>query len=285
MKHKRHLSIALIALTITSGIAGCSNGASSTHSTTVKATNTETETQNTKDIKAALIAKADAVSKKIDEASQKSGWMEPTDFSDVAADLQLLAVTVGMEHERLVNDNETLRNKIMDIKKKISSFSNEEATVANENPKNGNIIYQATLMDDFHNILNKVNLSHSDNDLAALVSTDKSSSEAEIIKQAQEGIENIEKYTYPTIQTIEKNFSKYPNSFSDKEFKLIGESINNLKSSLEKQLKMMKQFDGNTENSELDYEYLLKSATEDYKKAETNIENLESSWNIVYTSK
>lgn len=285
MKHKRHLSIALIALTITSGIAGCSNGASSTHSTTVKATNTETETQNTKDIKAALIAKADAVSKKIDEASQKSGWMEPTDFSDVAADLQLLAVTVGMEHERLVNDNETLRNKIMDIKKKISSFSNEEATVANENLKNGNIIYQATLMDDFHNILDKVNLSHSDNDLAVLVSTDKSSSEAEIIKQAQEGIENIEKYTYPTIQTIEKNFSKYPNSFSDKEFKLIGESINNLKSSLEKQLKMMKQFDGNTENSELDYEYLLKSATEDYKKAETNIENLESSWNIVYTSK
>lgn len=47
----------------------------------------------------------------------------------------------------------------------------------------------------------------------------------------------------------------------------------------------MKQFDGNTENSELDYEYLLKSATEDYKKAETNIEKLESSWNVVYTSK
>ncbi|WP_088231380.1 hypothetical protein [Bacillus cereus] len=285
MKHKKHLSIALIALTITSGIAGCSNGASSTHSTTVKATNTETETQNIKDIKAALIAKADAVSKKIDEASQKSGWIEATDFPDIASDLQLLAITVGMEHEKLVNDNESLRNKIMDIKKKVSSFSNEEATGANKNLTSGNIIYQAILMDDFHNILDEVNLSHSNNDLATLVSIDKSSPEAEIIKQAREGIESIEKYTYPTIQRIEKNFSKYPNSFSDKEFKLIGESINNLKSSLEKQLKMMKQFDGNTENSELDYEYLLKSATEDYQKAETNIENLEYSWNIVYTSK
>ncbi|EJS74572.1 hypothetical protein [Bacillus cereus] len=285
MKHKKYLSIAFVALAITSGIAGCSNSASSTQSTTVKATNTETETQNTKDIKAELITRADAVSKKIDEASQKSGWIEPTDFPDIAADLQLLAITVGMEHERLVNDNETLRNKIMDVKKKVSSFSNEEATVANENLKNGNVIYQATLMDDFHNILDEVNLSHSNNNLAALVSMDKSSPESEIIKQAREGIESIETYTYPTIQRIEKNFSKYPNAFSDKEFKLIGESINNLKSSLEKQLKMMKQFDGNTENSELDYEYLLKSATEDYTKAETNIENLESSWNIVYTSK
>ncbi|RWS42194.1 hypothetical protein EKA14_17290 [Bacillus mycoides] len=279
MKHKKHLSIALVALAITSGIAGCSNSASSTQSTTVKATNTETDTQNTKDIK------ADAVSKKIDEASQKSGWMEPTDFSDVAADLQLLAVAVGMEHKQLVNDNETLRNKIMDVKKKVSSFSNEEATVANENLKSGNIIYQAVLMKDFHNILDEVNLSHSNNNLAELASLDKSSPDAEIINQAQEGIKNIETYAYPTMQQIEKNFSKYPNAFSDKEFKLIGESINNLKSSLEKQLKMMKQFDENTENSELDYEYLLKSATEDYKKAETNIENLESSWNIVYTSK
>ncbi|EJQ53507.1 Uncharacterized protein BWINRASL_01153 [Bacillus mycoides] len=285
MKHKKHLSIVLVALAITSGIAGCSNSASSTQSTTVKATNTETDTQNTKDIKADFITKADAISKKIDETSQKSGWMEPTDFSDVAADLQLLAVAVGMEHKQLVNDNETLRNKIMDVKKKVSSFSNEEATVANESLKSGNIIYQAVLMNDFHNIVDEVNLSHSNNNLAELASLDKSSPEAEIINQAQEGIKNIETYAYPTIQQIEKNFSKYPNAFSDKEFKLIGESINNLKSSLEKQLKMMKQFDVNTENSELDYEYLLKSATEDYKKAETNIENLESSWNIVYTSK
>ncbi|WP_238486247.1 hypothetical protein [Bacillus hominis] len=102
MKHKKHLSIALVALAITSGIAGCSNSASSTQSITVKATNTETDTQNTKDIKADFITKADAVSKKIDEASQKSGWMEPTDFSDVAADLQLLAVAVGMEHKQLI---------------------------------------------------------------------------------------------------------------------------------------------------------------------------------------
>ncbi|HHT7189543.1 TPA: hypothetical protein ACTZ5N_002924 [Bacillus cereus] len=285
MKHKKQFSIAFVALAITSGIAGCSNSASSTQSTIVKATNTETDTQNTKDIKADLIMKADAVSKKIDEASQKSGWIEATDFPDIATDLQLLAVSVGMEHEKLVNHNETLRNKIMDVKKKISSFSNEEATIANENIKSGNVIYQAVLMDDFHNILNEVNLNHSNNNLATLVSIDKSSPEAEIIKQAQEGIKSIETYTYPTIQRIEKNFSKYPNAFSDKEFKLIGESINNLKSSLEKQLKMMKQFDGNTENGELDYEYLLKSATEDYTKAETNIEKLESSWNIVHTSK
>lgn len=173
----------------------------------------------------------------------------------------------------------------MDVKKKVSSFSNEEATVANKNLTNGNVIYQAVLMDDFHNILHKTNLNPTNNDLAALISTNKSASETEIIKKAREGIKSIETYTYPTIQRIETNFSKYPSSFSDKEFKLIGESINNLKSSLEKQLKMMKQFDGNTENSELDYEYLLKSATEDYKKAETNIEKLESSWNIVYTSK
>ncbi|HDR7792385.1 TPA: hypothetical protein QCY19_000922 [Bacillus luti] len=285
MKHKKQFSIAFVALAITSGIAGCSNSAYSTQSTIVKATNTETDTQNTKDIKADLIMKADAVSKKIDEASQKSGWIEATDFPDIATDLQLLAVSVGMEHEKLVNHNETLRNKIMDVKKKISSFSNEEATIANENIKSGNVIYQAVLMDDFHNILNEVNLNHSNNNLATLVSIDKSSPEAEIIKQAQEGIKSIETYTYPTIQRIEKNFSKYPNAFSDKEFKLIGESINNLKSSLEKQLKMMKQFDGNTENGELDYEYLLKSATEDYTKAETNIEKLESSWNIVHTSK
>ncbi|MDA1760914.1 hypothetical protein ACFTSE_06670 [Bacillus cereus] len=285
MKHKKHLSIVFVALTITSGIAGCSNSASSTQPTTVKATNTETETQNTKDIKANFITKADAVSKKIDEASQKSGWIEAIDFPDIATDLQLLTVTVGMEHEKLVNHNETLRNKIMDIKKKVSSFSNTEATVANENLKSGDVIYQAVLMDDFHNTLNTVNLNHSNNNLSTLVSTSKSAPETEIIKKAQEGIKSIETYTYPTIQKIEKNFSEYPNAFSDKEFKLIGESINHLKSSLEKQLKMMKQFDGSTENSELDYEYLLKSAMEDYKKAETNIENLESSLNIVYTSK
>ena len=129
-------------------------------------------------------------------------------------------------------------------------------------------------MDDFHNILHKTNLNHTNNDLAALISTNKSASETEIIKKAREGIKSIETYTYPTIQRIETNFSKYPSSFSDKEFKLIGESINNLKSSLEKQLKMMKQFDGNTENSELDYEYLLKSATEDYKKLKQTSKSL-----------
>lgn len=46
----------------------------------------------------------------------------------------------------------------------------------------------------------------------------------------------------------------------------------------------MEQFDGNKENDDLNYEYFLKSTTEDYKKSEIHIENLESPWNIVYTS-
>lgn len=240
------------------------------------------ETEKTVEIKTEFLAKADAVTKKIDEASKKSGWIEQKDFPEIKKDLQLLTETIGMEHEVIINDNESMRNKIMDAKKKISSFSNEEAKEVYKRLEDASVIYQAVLMDDFHNVLEEVNMDNVDNDLSMLASMNKDSSDVDVIKQAQDGIKSVETYTYPTIQQIEKNFGEHSNVFSDKEFKLIGEAVNNLKSSTEKQLKIMKQFDGNGGEEELDYGYLLQSAKEDYKKAEANIESLESSWNIVY---
>lgn len=240
------------------------------------------DSEKTDEIKAAFLAKADAVTKKIDEASQKSGWVEKEDFFEIKKDIQLLTETIGMEHEEMINDNETMRNKIMDAKKKISSFSNEEAKEANKRLKDPSVIYQAVLMDDFHSVLKVVDMDNAGNDLSRLASMNKDSSDAAVIKEAQDGIKTVETYTYPTLQRIEKNVEEYPNVFSGKESTLMGEAVNNLKSSTEKQLKIMKQFDGNGGEEELDYGYLLQSAKEDYKKAEANIESLESSWNIVY---
>lgn len=271
MKHLKKISVAFLALVLSVTLMACGS-------------NEAKEENKSKDTEAAakleIKEKMDELEKKYKEYNKAYGYMTPEDFKDYKSDFNLLLLSLEGDNDISIdtnntNDDSTYTKK---LKKEVNSLTTQEAEKAKKRMVNSAIVYQSTLIENVHFLMQSTDVTDNTyNELNTFVTINsaKDQTNDEIDKQVDDAIKSIQDHNLTRATDIKNEVRKHSEVYTEEQIKQIDEALNYLTTSLREQIDILKTFKSSYVEEDLSRDELLDSVREGYNTGAKMIEQLE----------
>ncbi|MCM2979007.1 hypothetical protein M3592_26570 [Priestia aryabhattai] len=271
MKHLKKISVAFLALVLSVTLMACGS-------------NEAKEENKSKDTEAAAKLetkeKMDELEKKYKEYNKAYGYMTPEDFKDYKSDFNLLLLSLEGDNDISIDTNNTndVSTYTKKLKKEVNSLTTQEAEKAKKRMVNSAIVYQSTLIENVHFLMQSTDVTDNTyNELNTFVTINsaKDQTNDEIDKQVDDAIKSIQDHNLTRATDIKNEVRKHSEVYTEEQIKQIDEALNYLTTSLREQIDILKTFKSSYVEEDLSRDELLDSVREGYNTGAKMIEQLE----------
>ncbi|MEK4756234.1 hypothetical protein MKX72_27505 [Priestia sp. FSL R5-0597] len=271
MKHLKKISVAFLALVLSVTLMACGS-------------NEAKEENKSKDTEAAakleIKEKMDELEKKYKEYNKAYGYMTPEDFKDYKSDFNLLLLSLEGDNDISIDTNNTndVSTYTKKLKKEVNSLTTQEAEKAKKRMVNSAIVYQSTLIENVHFLMQSTDVTDNTyNELNTFVTINsaKDQTNDEIDKQVDDAIKSIQDHNLTRATDIKSEVRKHSEVYTEEQIKQIDEALNYLTTSLREQIDILKTFKSSYVEEDLSRDELLDSVREGYNTGAKMIEQLE----------
>ncbi|MCU7741242.1 MULTISPECIES: hypothetical protein [Priestia] len=271
MKHLKKISVAFLALVLSVTLMACGS-------------NEAKEENKSKDTEAAakleIKEKMDELEKKYKEYNKAYGYMTPEDFKDYKSDFNLLLLSLEGDNDISIDTNNTndVSTYTKKLKKEVNSLTTQEAEKAKKRMVNSAIVYQSTLIENVHFLMQSTDVTDNTyNELNTFVTINsaKDQTNDEIDKQVDDAIKSIQDHNLTRATDIKNEVRKHSEVYTEEQIKQIDEALNYLTTSLREQIDILKTFKSSYVEEDLSRDELLDSVREGYNTGAKMIEQLE----------
>lgn len=271
MKHLKKISVAFLALVLSVTLMACGS-------------NEAKEENKSKDTEAAakleIKEKMNELEKKYKEYNKAYGYMTPEDFKDYKSDFNLLLLSLEGDNDISIDTNNTndVSTYTKKLKKEVNSLTTQEAEKAKKRMVNSAIVYQSTLIENVHFLMQSTDVTDNTyNELNTFVTINsaKDQTNDEIDKQVDDAIKSIQDHNLTRATDIKNEVRKHSEVYTEEQIKQIDEALNYLTTSLKEQIDILKTFKSSYVEEDLSRDELLDSVREGYNTGAKMIGQLE----------
>ncbi|NGY89805.1 hypothetical protein F3K44_03950 [Bacillus megaterium] len=271
MKHLKKISVAFLALVLSVTLMACGS-------------NEAKEENKSKDTEAAakleIKEKMNELEKKYKEYNKGYGYMTPEDFKDYKSDFNLLLLSLEGDNDISIDTNNTndVSTYTKKLKKEVNSLTTQEAEKAKKRMVNSAIVYQSTLIENVHFLMQSTDVTDNTyNELNTFVTINsaKDQTNDEIDKQVDDAIKSIQDHNLTRATDIKNEVRKQSEVYTEEQIKQIDEALNYLTTSLKEQIDILKTFKSSYVEEDLSRDELLDSVREGYNTGAKMIGQLE----------
>lgn len=204
----------------------------------------------------------DELEKKYKEYNKAYGYMTPEDFKDYKSDFNLLLLSLEGDNDISIDTNNTndVSTYTKKLKKEVNSLTTQEAEKAKKRMVNSAIVYQSTLIENVHFLMQSTDVTDNTyNELNTFVTINsaKDQTNDEIDKQVDDAIKSIQDHNLTRATDIKSEVRKHSEVYTEEQIKQIDEALNYLTTSLREQIDILKTFKSSYVEEDLSRDELL----------------------------
>ncbi|MGG4330403.1 hypothetical protein ABEW33_27345 [Priestia megaterium] len=271
MKHLKKLSVAFLTLVLSGALMACS-------SNEAKEENKSKDTDEAAQLE--IKEKMGELEKKYKEYNKTYGYMTPEDFRDYKSDFNLLSLSLEGDYDIWIDTNNTndISTYTKKLKKEVNSLTTQEAEKAKERMANSAIVYQSTLIENIHSLMQATDVTDDTyNELNTFVTINsaKDQTNDEIDKQVDDAIKSIQDHNLTRATDIKNEVRKHSEVYTKEQIKQMDEALNYFTTSLEEEIDILKTFKSSYVEGDLSRDELLDTVREGYNTGAKMIGQLE----------
>ncbi|GAA0339747.1 hypothetical protein GCM10008967_32640 [Bacillus carboniphilus] len=212
------------------------------------------------------------------EANETVGYIKGEDFPSFRKELNLIAEGIGIDDKLQINSDDEIKSMISRLETGVDQLTGDEAIQALETMNSSQVIYSTVFKDDFELQFEEVDLTSSGNSLNFFINheSENLTTESDIIEEVESTIGVIEFSNLEPLQDLKAESEKYADAFPEEELTLLNAIINNLTSSIQNQINVLKQLKPVTMDEGSSVDQLLDQAITDYNDAKKSLDELEA---------
>lgn len=225
----------------------------------------------------------DELMSELKNKEKEVGYLTPEEYVTLKGKSNLIAMSFKSDGIIEYNDNEHIVEMLNKVLGDINEASEITVLKAADEVNSSNNMYISVFQEKIHLLMNFIDLKGERNRIDEfLIVYGDSESANEILEKTQWYKEEIEKFEYESILTLEKEVIKYQDVFSEKELLHLNSLLRYLKNSTTLQIDIFKEIGSESSEVVSLLTDKINRADEEYRKAETELDLLESEMGIKY---
>ncbi|MBT2258600.1 hypothetical protein [Priestia megaterium] len=210
----------------------------------------------------------------------KDGKIEDKTFQSYKNDFNLLSASINSTSKIKTQSNNELKKNISQLEKDVDALTEKEYVKSYKRFNSSKTIYEVTLMNNMHDMINATkDWDEVNNELALFDNIHMRSSEAHIKKDMGPAIDHINTLSKYKIELMQDEIQKHRDSFTKLQLQQLKKATHNFNLSLDNQIKSIQAYKPIGEDYSVSRDFSYK-ASEKYTNACIYITDFESNLGI-----